>query len=210
MAVDNATWVNVEASAVANGFTCASKTDTRTTECSSTTACSVLVAASTTTDNVEIVLASAMTLTIPAAGYLLSASATTCSLAITNDWDMPAGRLALGSLFLASYYAEFDYATMQVSLGVSSATTAWTSAIATYTPPTPPTPTPTPSTGMAWWAVLLIVIACLLVLVIIVLLVRHFFFNKDKSAIERNKITEDRENLVTKDDEAQDLGASLN
>jgi len=125
------------------------------------------------------------------------------------DSTLTAGDITLGSLFLASYYAEFDYMTTTVSFAANSLTKAWTPTITAYTPPPTPTPTPTPSSGMAWWAVLLIVLACLLVLVLIALLVKHF---KDKSNDESASIaynSSTKKKLVT-DEEGQNLSESLN
>ena len=112
----------------------------------------------------------------------------------------------MGSLFLASYYAEFDYTTTMISLAVNNQTQAWTSSIDAVVPPSP---TPTPSSGMAWWAVLLIVLACLLVLVLIALLVKHF---KDKSNDESASIAynSSAKKTLIKDEEGQNLTDSLN
>jgi len=98
---------------------------------------------------------------------------------------------------------------MVISFAVNDQITAWNATITTYTPPTPPTP-PTTCNGMCWWG-WLIIVWCILMVVIVVLIV-CYVRNKKQTALNRNKTATEKSNLIDNkdDDEAQDLGASLN
>lgn len=101
-----------------------------------------------------------------------------CVLAISNGTT--GGEIGLGSLFMASYYTEFDYDKMHINIGVNSKN-AWSSTI-TIAPKAS-------DVGLNWWEVLLIIIGSFLVLVLIAFVSWYCFCRKkDQSAMDRNKI----------------------
>jgi len=121
MKVDNDTWEIFSQNLTASGFDCANG------YCSSDESCSDLYS---NMSGIKIVIDGSF-YSIPPIGMTYRQQSinntAACLVAISNG--AATGQIELGSYFLASYYATFDYGAEQVSFGVNSRNSYWNATI---------------------------------------------------------------------------------